>query len=223
MPRPKSPDERTPGDVIFHPAQPAEYNIPQQFGGGQLAAGHLGFRPAYKQYLCGACGSTTTGRVLCDMIRKTDLATVSWCLCSCDKTEPTIIIEKDGQVLTQLPLVNEFPAGKNWPADLRDLYEEAAKAYCAGAFTAASMVCRKILMACACEEGDGEGKSFAQYVDHITTKVLTFPRATAAIDAIRSIGNDANHKVTFVAQADARRSLEIITYMLNAVYALPSA
>ena len=57
------------------------------------------------------------------------------------------------------------------------------------------MVCRKILMACACHEQSKanqaveDGKSFAYYVDYLANNVLTFPAAKAPIDAIRTIGN----------------------------------
>jgi hypothetical protein len=125
--------------------------------------------------------------------------------------------------MSQIPQACEFHADDKWPPDLKKLFEEASKSYAAGAFTAAAMVCRKILMACACHEGESDGKNFIQYVDFITSRVLTFPKAKNAIDSIRGIGNDANHDVQFIARDDARRALSIVTYMLNTVYSLPSA
>ena len=68
-------------------------------------------------------------------------------------------------------------------------------------------------MACACHEEATDVKRFTEYVDYITGTVLTFPRAKSAMDAIRTIGNEANHQ----------RFLQIVTYMLNAIYSLPSA
>ena len=85
------------------------------------------------------------------------------------------------------------------------------------------MAARKLLMACACHEGDTDGKRFVEYVDYITNTVLTFPKAKDAIDKIRSIGNDANHKIQLVPRDAARRALQIVTYMLNTIYSLPSA
>jgi hypothetical protein len=69
------------------------------------------------------------------------------------------------------------------------------------------MVCRKVLMVCACQEGDTDGKKFVEYVDHITTNVLTFAKAKDPIDKIRTIGNDANHNVKFVGRDDAKRAM----------------
>src|ERR1019366_8042315 len=108
-----------------------------------------------------------------------------------------------GVVVCQLPEAREFKPGEKWPPELEQLFEESAKAYAAGAFTASAMVSRKILMACACHEGDTDGKPFVAYVDYITNTVLTFPKAKDSIDKIRGIGNEANHKIRFVSRDDA--------------------
>jgi hypothetical protein len=214
------PKDRQPGQIIFHPLNADEYNIPQQFGMGLPA--NLGVRPKYKDYLCGACSKPNNGRVICDLIRTSDEALVLWCVCSCEKREPTIIMEKDGMA-TQMPLAREFHAEPSWPSDLARLYEEGVASYCAGAFTAASMVCRKVLMSFACQEGSTEGKHFTEYVDYIIDNLIPIPKAKPAIAAIKKIGNDANHKLQFVTQDDAKRSLQITTFMLHAVYTLSAS
>ncbi len=219
--------ERKPGDIVFHPLRAEEYNLPQQYG-FQFPQ-QLGVRPRYKDYACGACGSANSGRVICDLIRASDGATVSWCVCSCERREPTVFIEKDGTVISQLPTAREFHANKHWPPDLSALYEEAARSYCGGAYTAAAMVCRKLLMACACYEQSEanqipkDGLPFTEYVDYIVDTAIPFPRAKTAIDSIRTIGNDANHKVTFVTQTDAERAMRIVTYTLDTLYTLPQS
>lgn len=216
------------GKVIFHPLSAEELAIRSQMG-MQISLPHLGLSAKHKSYLCGSCGKTTTGRVVCSLTREQDKACVLWCLCPCEQSQPTIVIEKDGIGLSQFPLAREFVSGTDWPRDLAQLFEEGAKAYAAGAFTATSMVCRKVLMSCACHEqakngGTAkEGKGFQEYVDYIAEQVLTYPSARSAIDAIRSIGNDANHHLQFVAQADAKRSLTIVQRLLDAIYALPAA
>lgn len=209
--------EPTPaGRVEFHPLDADEL-------GGGIHPGQLGLYPKHRTYACGACGSTTNGRVVCEVQRKMDGAQIFWCWCSCDKAEPTILIEMDGTMLTQLPIAREFRSGADWPTNLTSLYDEAAKAYSAGAFTAATMVCRKLIMACACDKGETDGKAFTAYVDHLTTNVLAFPAAKTPIDAIRQIGNEANHEVKIVNQADATRAMKIVTYLLNTIYSLPVA
>lgn len=179
-----------------------------------------GLKPEYFKYACAGCGSITQARIVASA-RRRDATTNLWCLCNCG--EPTCLVRSDRGVLSQSPSPLVFAAGKDWPEDLAKLYDEAAVTYSAGAYTAASMVCRKVLMACACEEGEADGKSFLEYVDFISGKVLTFPKAKTAIDKIRGIGNDANHEIAFVSRGDATTSLRIVKYMLDTIYSLPAA
>ena len=211
------------GVVGFHPLNGAELGkfLPQGTAGhGNTFMQQLHLIPKHCKYSCGACGDTTTGRVLCEVERH-DGSIVKWCWCSCDKGEPSVLIEKDGAMIGQIPIAKEFHSEPDWPTGLAQLYDEAAKSYAAGAFTATAMVCRKVLMACACEKGETDGKGFGAYVDHITNNVLTYPAARTSIDAIRTIGNDASHDMSTVNQADAARAMKIVTYMLNTIYSLP--
>ena len=219
-------DVRDPEQLVFHPQHIEEYNIPQNYG-GQLGS-QFGVRPQYRDYLCGACGSKTTGRMLCD-VKRSDGATVLWCMCACEKKEPTIITEKDGMELMQLPQSRQFHADAAWPVELATLYEEAAKSFAAGAFTSTSLVCRKLLMSCVCHEQEKakvpvkEGEPFTYYVDYLANTILTFPAAKNAIDAIRKVGNEATHHVEMITRPDAERSLKIIGHLLNTIYSLPAA
>jgi hypothetical protein len=203
------PTVRTPDSITFYPIE------------GETTGS---LKPNHITYDCGVCGKSTNGRVLCVGTRGGDsVSTMRVCLCSCGQREPSILIEKDKVMISQLPAACEFHPSDKWPPDLAKLYDEAAKSYAAGAFTASSMVCRKLLMSCACHEKADDGRAFASYVDYITNTVLTFPRAKDAIDAIRSIGNDANHDVAFVSADDAKRAMKIMSYMLNTIYSLPTA
>ncbi len=148
---------------------------------------------------------------------------ICWAVCSCVEQQPTVLIMDGAKITSQFPEYREFQSDEKWPEELRKLFEESAMAFAAGAYTASSMVSRKILMVCACHEGDEEGKKFVQYVDFITDRVLVFPRAKDAIKRIKDIGNDANHEVCFVSREDAERALSIVRYMLTTVYSLPSA
>ena len=59
-------------------------------------------------------------------------------------------------------------------------------------------------MAVACKEGDTDGKKFFEYVDYIVKNVVPISSAKTSIDKIRTIGNDANHDITFVSEQDAK-------------------
>lgn len=178
--------------------------------------------PKHRNFQCGACGNSVTGRVMAYARRHLDGAELSWCICSCEREEPTILIDQCG-AMSQVPQACELRPDPKWPDDLRRLFEEASRAFTAGACTASAMASRKLLMTCACHEGDTDGKKFVEYVDYITGRVLNFPKARSAIDKIRKIGNEANHEIAFVSREDAKLALEIVSYMLNTIYSLPSA
>ena len=171
-------EEQSAGTIAFYPLR-----VEELAGSGPYANQHshvmqqLGLESKHFRYSCGACGDTTNGRVLCD-VKRDDGSRVQWCWCSCDKSEPTVLIEKDGNIVMQLPIAKHFHANPKWPPELTALYDESSKAYSAGAFTACAMVCRKLLMATACKEGDSDGKSFGSYVTYITTTVLRFQRCS---------------------------------------------
>ena len=182
----------------------------------------VGLRPVYRNFECGHCGRSTNGRVVCSQTDDNDNTKILWCQCSCERQLPTVIVVDDeGQ--KQFPEYCQFQPGKNWPADLTRLFEEAARSFSACAYTSATMVCRKILMVCACHEGADEGLQFVKYVDYIVENVLPLPKAKGSIDAIRTIGNDANHEVNFVSRDDAQRALSIVNYLLTSAYSLPQA
>lgn len=174
--------------------------------------------PVYEDYTCGECCKPVHGRVIASA--NDERLTVLWTICSCG--QPSCLILDGGYITGQWPMPKEYSPSKEWPEDLRRLFEEAALAFAGGAHTAVSMVCRKLLMVCACLEGDSDGKSFLNYVDFITKNVLSFPKAKTAIDKIRAIGNDANHDVAFVSAADAMTSLNIVKSLLDAIYKLPA-
>lgn len=183
--------------------------------------GHV--KPTHVQMDCGACGKSTNARVIAKCQRQKDGASILWTICACDREEPSMLLSRGGVEFAQFPEAKHFQAGERWPADLAQLYDEAAKSFAAGAYTASTMVARKLLMATACKEGDQDGKQFAVYVDYITNTVLTFPKAKDSIDRIRKIGNEANHSIQFVGRDDAKKAMDIVTYMLNTIYSLPTA
>jgi hypothetical protein len=172
---------------------------------------------------CGACGKPTNARVIAQCQRAKDGAKIQRCICACDREEPTMILERGGVSFAQFPEAKHYQPGERWPSDLCQLYDEAAKAFAAGAYTATTMVARKLLMATACKEGDADGKNFATYVDFIITTVLPFPKAKDSIDRIRKIGNEANHSIQFVSRDDAKKAMDIVTYMLTTIYSVPPA
>jgi hypothetical protein len=176
-------------------------------------------------YLCGGCKQLSHARIVAraDYEEGNRKGEIVWCLCACG--EPTVLKRQTHPTPSQIqfPQALEFKSVKSRPPELQQLFDEGAACFAAGAFTAVAMVCRKRLMVIACKNGAAENLKFAEYVDHIMANVVPIPSARPAIDAIRTIGNEATHEIDFVTEGSARRAIQITQYVLNAVYALPAA
>ena len=90
------------GKARFHTQTSEEHQFVSQHG----------MAPRYKSYLCGACGSSTNGRVLCDIRRPVDSSLVSWMVCGCEQMEPTVIVIAPNENTTQIPVAAQFPQGR---------------------------------------------------------------------------------------------------------------
>jgi hypothetical protein len=182
-----------------------------------LGWNHVG-TAARAQYLCGYCGSNvgpnqsyqahdqTTGRVAYIFICPT---------CS----NPTYIDPAGKQ--TPAPRLGAEVKGIS-DAGVQTLYNEARDCTAAGAYTAAVMVCRKILMHVAVQQKAKPDEKFAYYVDYLDKNHFIPPGGKRWVDAIRQKGNEANHEIVVMTEADAQQIMAFVEHFLRTVYELPS-
>lgn len=102
------------------------------------------------------------------------------------------------------------------------MYDEARDAAGAGAYTAAVMVCRKMLMNIAVREGAKEGLYFAQYIEHLESEGFFSPKAKKFVSYVRELGNEANHAIQPRSEADAVAVIEFVGGLLRHNYDLPA-
>jgi len=95
------------------------------------------------------------------------------------------------------------------------LYEEARNCLQAGAYTAAVLVCRKILMNLGHSYGVKEGKSFVAYVNYLESNHYTPPNGKAWVDKIRQKGNEATHEIPQITYEDAIAILALVEMLLT--------
>ncbi|NVJ67564.1 MAG: DUF4145 domain-containing protein [Gammaproteobacteria bacterium] len=108
------------------------------------------------------------------------------------------------------------------PSNLNKLYEEARRASSQNCFTAAVLLCRKILMNIAVELGAPEGKSFISYVNYLAEKNYIPPNGRHWVDHIRQKGNEANHEVHLMSQNDAEELVRFTEMLLKLVFEFPN-
>ncbi len=108
------------------------------------------------------------------------------------------------------------------PDEVRLLYNEARKCIAADSPTAATMLCRKLLVNVAVTEGAPHGQSFAQYVSYLETHNCIPRKGKDWVDKIRKLGNEANHEIQLIDFDDAIKALLFTEMLLRFLYELPS-
>jgi hypothetical protein len=108
------------------------------------------------------------------------------------------------------------------PVDVENLYQEARRCVTVGAYTAAVLVCRKILMNVAVNKGAGQGEQFIKYVEYLDSKGYIPPDGKKWVDHIRQKGNEANHEIKRMFQLDAQDLMIFTEMLLRFVYEFPS-
>ena len=111
---------------------------------------------------------------------------------------------------------------KNVPETLNELYEEARKCHKENCFTASVLLCRKILMNIAVEQGANENLRFIEYVNFLSDKGFIPPNGKVWVDHIRKKGNEATHEIKMMEKSDSKDLITFSEMMLIFLYEFPS-
>ena len=83
------------------------------------------------------------------------------------------------------------------------------------------MVCRKLLMHIAVEEGADEDKSFKYYVDWLEESHYIPPNGKDVVEYIREKGNEANHEIVPMEKEDAEALIGFLELFMRFIYEVP--
>ena len=123
----------------------------------------------------------------------------------------------------------QYPGGRagnpvpDLPEPVGGAYQEARDCMGASAYTAASLMCRKILMNVAHDQGAKEGLGFVEYVEYLADKHFIPPNASGWVDLIRQKGNEATHEIKPINKTEATQLLTLTEMMLKIIYEFPKA
>lgn len=109
----------------------------------------------------------------------------------------------------------------NIPQNINNLYEEARRCYSADAYTGVILLCRKLLMHVAIDQGAKCNKKFIDYVNFFVEEHYINVKSKPWIDRIRQMGNDANHEIKINSEKDARMIILFCEMLLATVYEYP--
>lgn len=133
------------------------------------------------------------------------------------------------------PSINCVTTGETYPhgmalskvkylsKELEDVYNEVRSAIAAGCYTSAVIVARTAIMHIAVDVGAEQNKSFQFYVDYLCDNGYLPPNAKAWVDKVRTMANDAVHKLEIWGKEDAELIGKFLRYMLVFIYELPAS
>ncbi len=107
------------------------------------------------------------------------------------------------------------------PESIGALYDEARDCAGVNAYTAAVLMCRKVLMNASVDKGADPGRKFVEYVDWLELHCYTTANMKDWVDRIRKGGNAATHEVAAQSLEDARELLQFTGTLLQLIYELP--
>jgi len=182
-----------------------------------LAASYTGHRgvirhdgstdAAWKNFVCGHCGRPVGGAV----IAESSDARWLWCP-ACG--EPSV---EDSSRRIHPAAAFGFPL-EGLPPEVEAAYDEARRCMSAGAYTAAELVCRKLLMHVAVDKGATAGESFQFYLDYLESKGYITPPMKRWVDLVREHGNKATHELEAPDQKRAESTAMFTAELLRIVY-----
>ena len=165
-------------------------------------------------YTCGHCDTRISGAVIASYsyemygISKS----IKWLMCpNCYNGS----VESKG-ILFPSPAFGPLIDGL--PKEIKEAYNESRHCIQVNAFTAAELICRKILMHVAVEKGAEEGKPFASYLSFLENEGYITPPMKAWVDLIRQHGNKATHELESPSQERAESTVMFTAELLRLVY-----
>ena len=104
------------------------------------------------------------------------------------------------------------------PSDVQQLYDETRQCTSAGAYTAAVLTCRKLLMHVAVEKGAAPDQQFIKYVEYLAAQNYVPKDGHDWVDHIRTKSNEANHEIQVMGKEDAEDLITFTEMLLRLVY-----
>lgn len=170
-----------------------------------------------RAFICGYCGFKVSSNIGIRISNRNRGQTGGVFICT-NCSGPTFFSPQD----------NQFPGRafgqtvNNVPKEINDLYEEARTCTSQNCFTAAVMLCRKVLMNISVNLGAKENQKFIEYVNYLSENGYIPPNAKHWVDHIRVKGNEANHEIKIMENKDAKEILIFTEMMLKFIYEFPS-
>jgi hypothetical protein len=169
-----------------------------------------------QSFVCGYCGHKVGAHLGFSEQRGHNVGAIYICP-HCDK--PTYFELAQGRRTPGALIGNSV---EQVPKEVGALYEEARKCCSTSAYTAAVLLCRKLLMNVAVSVGAAPNQSFMSYVEHLAKNGYVPPNGKGWVDHIRKKGNEATHEILVMTENDAKDLIGFSEMLLKFIYEFPS-
>lgn len=170
---------------------------------------------SWETYTCGHCDTKVSGAVIANYDWQQSLGHTQecqWLLC------PHCVRPSAKFNHHLYPGTKFGPVIKGLPKEVQASYEEARRCMEVNAYTAAELICRKILMHVAADKGAKEGQSFVKYLDYLATSGYVTTPMKGWVDLIRTHGNTSTHKLESPEKERAQSTVMFTAELLRLVY-----
>ena len=171
-----------------------------------------------KSYVCGYCGNPLASNQGFWAVDTRSNATVGRIYICHHCLRPTYFDD----IGKQVPGSAYGRKVDNVPVEVSDLYDESRKCTSCGAYMAAVLCCRKLLMNVAVSKGAQEGLSFVDYIEFLSQRGFVPPDGKEWVDHIRRKGNEATHEIAPMTRQDAEDLIDFAEMLLKFIYEFPA-
>ena len=168
-----------------------------------------------RTYICGYCG-VTTGVI--EGYNQSEGHGRIYICGGCNR--PTYLNEVDRIVQSPAPVFGNPVL--HLPPEISELYDQACRSTQVNAYSGCILLCRKLLMHVAVEQGADPSQSFLSYVEYLVNNGYVPPNGRGWVDQIRQRGNEANHEIYIASCGDAIELLAFVEMLLKFVYEFPA-
>ena len=151
----------------------------------------------------------------------------AWLMCVKCGTGSWAIGDLDN-VIVQYPSAAPFATPDHLSREVKSTWEEACNSFTMGAYTACTLMCRKLIFYMAVEEGLPEkndrnrAPGFEQCINYLVESGLITSRYRDAwVDSIRIWGNAATHDLAVIEKNIAKKALSFTYSLLQMMYEFP--
>jgi len=183
---------------------------------GNILQWDNGPRNTSVRFKCGYCGTDTTPPQSWLSSNKNGYHALLSVCTSCRR--PSLILCFNSDILEVSPNPKMGNEVLGLPEDIEALYGEARAATGVGAYTAAVLTARKILMHISVEKGAATDLSFVDYVDFLDKNSFIPRDAREWVDHIRKKSNEANHEILIMKKQDAEDLIAFTEMLLRLIY-----